>query len=54
MTPAQRGLIYQLLQKQIEVKMLFQDFKKTVPKEYFPPFEEKITSVFEEKQFRSS
>ncbi len=50
MTPAQRGLIYQLLQKQVEVKMLFQDFKKTVPKEYFPQFEEKITSVFEEKQ----
>ena len=45
---AHRGLLNQLMRQQIDVKVLYQDFLKTVPKEQLPTVEESLHRHFEE------
>ncbi len=52
MSPSHSGLIMQLLQQQINVKLIFQDFRKTVPKENLPAIEENIKRHFDETQLK--
>ena len=52
MSLSQRGLINQLLRQQIDVKMIFQDFRKTVPKEALPSIEENVNRHFDENQLK--
>jgi len=52
MTLSQRALIQQLLRQQIETKMIYQDFRKTVPKEQLPSVEENVDRHFEESQLK--
>jgi len=50
MSPSNRALINQLVRQQIDVKLLYQDFRKTIPKDAAPAFEENIKRHFEETQ----
>ncbi len=50
MSPSSRALINQLVRQQIDVKLLYQDFRKTIPKDAAPMFEENINRHFEETQ----
>jgi len=50
MTLSQRGLIIQLLRQQIDVKMIYQDFRKKAPKEALPSIQENINRHFDETQ----
>jgi len=52
MSPSNRALINQLVRQQIDVKLLYQDFRKTIPKEAAPAFEENINRYFEEAQLK--
>jgi parvulin-like peptidyl-prolyl isomerase len=52
MSLSQRGLINQLVRQQIDVKMIYQDFCKTVPKEVLPSIEENVNRHFEENQLK--
>ncbi len=49
-SPAHLGLLNQLLRRQLDVKLLYQDFLKTVPKEQLPTVEESLHRHFEENQ----
>jgi hypothetical protein len=52
MSLAHQTLIYSLLQRQIEVKLLYQDFLKTVPKENWPTIQESVNKQFDEGQLK--
>lgn len=52
MSQSHRGLINQLLQEQVKLKIIFQDFLKTVPKERLPEIQENIMRHFEETQLK--
>ncbi len=45
---AHRGLLNQLMRRQIDVKLIYQDFLKTVPKEQLPTVEESLQRHFED------
>ncbi len=47
-----RGLLNQLVRQQVNVKLLYQDFLKTVPKEALPSIEENVRRYFEETQLK--
>ena len=53
MTPANAVLIHQLLRQQIDVKMIYQDFLKTVPKEHLADIQENIDRHFDETQLKT-
>ena len=48
-----RALMNQLLRQQIDVKLIYQDFLKTVPKEALKSIEENVNRHFEETQLKS-
>jgi hypothetical protein len=52
MSPSRRGLVNQLLQQQIDVKMIFQDFRANVPKEAIPSIQESVARHFDESQLK--
>ncbi|MGA2254800.1 MAG: hypothetical protein ABSG53_09075, partial [Thermoguttaceae bacterium] len=52
MSLSQRRLIHQLVRQQIDAKMIYQDFRKMVPKEALPPIEESVNRHFEENQLK--
>ena len=52
MSPSNRARIIQLLQQQIEVKLIYQDFRKNVPPEALPSIEENVNRHFEETQLK--
>ena len=52
MSPSHAGLINQLVRQQIDVKLIYQDFLKTVPKEAFPSIQENVNRHFEETQLK--
>ena len=52
-SPSHRGMILQLLQQQVNVKLLFQDFRNNVPKEALPSIEENVKRHFEEFQLKA-
>jgi parvulin-like peptidyl-prolyl isomerase len=46
--PQQRALLVQLLQQQVEIKLIYQDFRRTVPAENLPHVEEQLGRDFEQ------
>jgi hypothetical protein len=52
MSLSHRGLIYQLVRRQVEVKMIYQDFQRNVPKERFPEIQESVNRHFDETQLK--
>jgi hypothetical protein len=50
MSVSRRNLLYQLVQQQVNVKLIYQDFIKTVPKEAHAQIEETVARRFEELQ----
>jgi len=52
MSPSHRGLLNQLVRQQIDIKLIYQDFRRTVPKENIPSIEENISRHFEETQLK--
>ena len=53
LTAERKAIIQQLLRQQIEIKLIYQDFKQTVPKEALPNVEESINKHFEETQLKA-
>ena len=53
MSPQHAGLINQLVRQQIDVKLIFQDFLKTIPKEGLAGIQENVYRHFEEIQIKS-
>ena len=52
MSPSNRGLMSQLVRRQVEVKLIYQDFLKTLPPEAGPQVEESVKKHFEETQLK--
>ena len=52
MSLSHRGLINQLVRQQVDVKLIFQDFLKTVPKGALPSIQENVDRHFEETQLK--
>ena len=50
MSMSHRALLYQLIQQQINIKLIYQDFVKNVPKDATPGIEESVARNFEELQ----
>ena len=50
--PQRRGVIRQLIKQQIEIKLVYQDFRRTVPSENLPNVEEQITRQFEQTELK--
>ena len=48
--PARRALIQQLLHRQVERKLIYQDYLRTVPKEALPNVEQMVTRQFEQTE----
>jgi parvulin-like peptidyl-prolyl isomerase len=51
--PNRRALIQQLLHQQIEVKMLYLDFRRTVPSEALPNIEAMLARQFEQSELKA-
>ncbi len=49
-SPQRRGLIQTLIRQQIEIKLIYQDFRHNVPKEALPNVEESVSKHFVETQ----
>ena len=45
-SPQHRAIIMQVLQEQIKIKLAYQDFRSTVPKDALPQIEEKLQQPF--------
>ena len=52
MSPSHRAFINQLVHRQVEIKLLYEDFRKTVPKEAWPQINETVNKHFEESQIK--
>ena len=53
MTPTRAMLLHQLVRQQIDVKLIYQDFRKTVPKEKLGDIEDNVSRIFEETQLKN-
>jgi hypothetical protein len=51
--PAHASYLYGTLRREIEIKLLYLDFSKTVPKEALPSIEEQVEKRFEESQIKT-
>ena len=52
-SPQHRAIIMQVLQEQIKIKLAYQDFRNTVPKDALPNIEEKLQKLFDENQMKA-
>jgi len=52
MSDAHRMLLYQMVRQQVDVKLIYQDFRKTVPKEGLAQVEENVGRHFDDAQVK--
>ena len=50
--PQRRAIIQQLLRQQIETKLIYQDFRRTVPTEGLPNIEQALTRQFDQTELK--
>jgi hypothetical protein len=53
MSDSHRMLLYQMVRQQVDVKLIYQDFRKTVPKENLSHVEDTVNNHFNETQIKA-